>query len=80
MNKMVFYEERTFGDKFNVIFEFIKQNWRPILRYVSYEYRLHALAGMLFCQGAFYRRLLRGFCPYDMADANEDVEITDLDD
>ena len=36
MNKIVFYKKRTFGDKFNVIFEFIKQNWRPIFRYVSY--------------------------------------------
>lgn len=24
MNKIVFYQERTFGDKFNVTFEFIK--------------------------------------------------------
>ena len=36
MNKIEFYKERTFGDKFNVIFEFIKQNWRPIFRYVTY--------------------------------------------
>ncbi len=36
MNKIAFYEERTFGDKFNVTFEFIKQNWKVILRYVTY--------------------------------------------
>jgi len=36
MNKIAFYEERTFGDKFNVTFEFIKQNWKVMLRYVTY--------------------------------------------
>ena len=36
MNKIAFYEERTFGDKFNVTFEFIRQNWKIMLRYVSY--------------------------------------------
>lgn len=36
MNKIVFYQERTFGDKFNVTFEFIKQNWKLLLRYFAY--------------------------------------------
>lgn len=36
MKKIVFYQERTFGDKFNVSFEFIKQNWKILLRYISY--------------------------------------------
>lgn len=36
MNKIVFYQERTFGDKFNVTFEFIKQNWKLMLRYFAY--------------------------------------------
>lgn len=35
MNKIVFYQERTFGDKFNVTFEFIKQNWKLMLRYLD---------------------------------------------
>lgn len=36
MEKIIFYQERTFGDKFNVTFEFVKQNWKILLRYVSY--------------------------------------------
>lgn len=36
MDKIVFYQERTFGEKFNVTFEFVKQNWKVLLRYVSY--------------------------------------------
>lgn len=47
MNKIEFYKERTFGDKFNVIFEFIKQNWRPIFRYVSYGVMPLSLLGGL---------------------------------
>ena len=47
MNKIAFYKERSFGDKFNVIFEFIKQNWRPIFRYVSYGAMPLSLLGAL---------------------------------
>ncbi len=36
--KSFFYQERTFGDKFNVTFEFIKQNWKLMLRYFAYVY------------------------------------------
>lgn len=36
MEKITFYQERTFGDKFTVVFEFIKQNWKPMLRYGIY--------------------------------------------
>lgn len=36
MDKIVFYKERAFGEKFNVTFEFVRQNWKLLLRYVSY--------------------------------------------
>lgn len=36
MNKITFYEERSFSEKFNVTFEFLKLNWKLILRYIGY--------------------------------------------
>ena len=36
MDKIVFYKERDFGEKFNVTFEFVKQNWKILLRYALY--------------------------------------------
>ena len=35
-NKIPFYAERSFGEKFNVVFSFLKQNWRYMLRYILY--------------------------------------------
>lgn len=35
MDKIVFYKERAFGEKFNVTFEFVRQNWKILLRYAS---------------------------------------------
>ena len=36
MDKIEFYKERNFGDKFNVTFAFVKQNWKVMLRYITY--------------------------------------------
>ena len=36
MNKIPFYQERTFSEKFNVTFEFLKENWKVVLRYITY--------------------------------------------
>ena len=35
-NKIPFYQERNFGDKFNVVFAFVKENWRYMIRYILY--------------------------------------------
>nr|WP_303110399.1 hypothetical protein [uncultured Prevotella sp.] len=35
-NKIPFYQVRSFGEKFNVVFSFIKQNWRYMIRYILY--------------------------------------------
>lgn len=35
-NKIPFYQERNFGDKFNVVFAFLKENWRYMIRYILY--------------------------------------------
>lgn len=35
-NKIPFYQERNFSDKFNVVFAFVKQNWRYMIRYILY--------------------------------------------
>jgi len=36
MNRISFYQERTFSEKFNVTFEFLKENWKIVLRYITY--------------------------------------------
>lgn len=36
MNKIPFYQERKFGEKFDAVFSFMKQNWRNMIRYVLY--------------------------------------------
>ena len=30
------YVQRTFGDKLNATFDFIKDNWKVLLKYVTY--------------------------------------------
>lgn len=35
-NKIPFYQVRSFGEKFNVVFSFVKQNWRCMIRYILY--------------------------------------------
>ena len=47
MNKIVFYKERDFGEKFNVTFEFVKQNWKILLRYALYGILPLAFVGAL---------------------------------
>ena len=47
MNKIVFYKERDFGEKFNVTFEFVKQNWKVLLRYALYGVLPLAFVGAL---------------------------------
>ncbi|MBR5655594.1 MAG: hypothetical protein IKW98_02765 [Prevotella sp.] len=34
--RLVIYKVRTFGDKLNVTFDFIRENWRPMLKYMTY--------------------------------------------
>jgi hypothetical protein len=34
--KIKFYVRRTFGEKLNATFDFIKQNWKPLLKYSTY--------------------------------------------
>jgi hypothetical protein len=34
--KIEFYRQRTFSEKMNVIFAFIRENWRPLLKYSFY--------------------------------------------
>jgi hypothetical protein len=34
--KIELYVQRTFGDKITATFEFIKENWKPLLKYVTY--------------------------------------------
>ena len=34
--RIEFYRQRTFSEKMNVIFEFIRENWRPLLKYSFY--------------------------------------------
>ena len=51
MRKIIFYQERTFGEKFNVSFEFIKQNWKILLRYISYGILPLSLVGGLSFDG-----------------------------
>lgn len=36
MNKIPFYKERKFGEKFDAVFSFMKQNWRYMIKYVLY--------------------------------------------
>ena len=47
MDKIVFYKERDFGEKFNVTFEFVKQNWKILLRYALYGILPLAFVGAL---------------------------------
>ena len=34
--RIPFYRERTFGEKLNVTFDYLRQSWRPLLRYTLY--------------------------------------------
>ena len=34
--RIEFYRQRSFSEKLNVIFEFIRENWRPLLKYSFY--------------------------------------------
>lgn len=34
--RIVIYKVRAFGDKLNVTFDFIRENWRPMLKYMTY--------------------------------------------
>ncbi len=34
--KIKFYAVRTFNEKFNASFDFLKQSWKPLLKYVTY--------------------------------------------
>ena len=36
MGKIHFYQQRTFSEIINVTFEFIRENWRPVLKYMVY--------------------------------------------
>ena len=36
MGKILFYKQRTFSEIVNVTFEFIRENWRPVLKYMVY--------------------------------------------
>lgn len=47
MDKIVFYKERDFGEKFNVTFEFVEQNWKILLRYALYGILPLAFVGAL---------------------------------
>lgn len=48
MNKIAFYQERTFSEKFNVTFEFLKENWKVVLRYITYVCLPMSLVGGWF--------------------------------
>ena len=34
--RLEIYRKRVFGDKLNVTFDFIRENWRPMLKYMTY--------------------------------------------
>ena len=34
--KINFYRERTFGEKLNTTFDYLRHSWRPLLRYSLY--------------------------------------------
>lgn len=34
--KIRFYAVRTFNEKFNASFDFLKQNWKPLVKYITY--------------------------------------------
>ena len=34
--RIEFYRQRTFSEKMNVVFEFIRENWKPLLKYTFY--------------------------------------------
>ena len=34
--KIVFYRQRSFGELINVTFDFIRENWKPLLRFITY--------------------------------------------
>lgn len=45
---MEIFRERVFGDKLNVTFDFVRENWRPMLKYMTYMILpLACVAGVL---------------------------------
>ena len=47
MEKIPFYEVRSFGEKFNVVFSFVKQNLKYMIRYILYGVLPLSLLGAL---------------------------------
>jgi len=54
--KIEFYRQRTFSEKMNVVFDFIRENWKPLLKYSFYliipvclveSYAVNSMSGSL---------------------------------
>lgn len=59
--KIAFYVRRSFGEKLNACFDFIKENWKPLLKYGTYfilplaliqALSLNSMLGSAFAMGA----------------------------
>ena len=57
--KIEFYRQRTFSEKMNAVFDFIRENWKPLLKYSFYliipvcliqSYAVNSISGSLFSQ------------------------------
>lgn len=73
MEKIIFYQERTFGDKFNVTFEFVKQNWKILLRYVSY-----AILPLSFVGALALDYFMKVMTDASASSANDDFDIVNF--
>ncbi|MDR0893238.1 MAG: hypothetical protein LBN24_11595 [Mediterranea sp.] len=66
--KITLYAKRSFGEKLNTSFDFIKENWKPILKYITYLMLPLCMIQSLFMNGM--NSAMTSFVGGDLAAAN----------
>lgn len=65
--KIRFYRERTFGEKLNITFDYLRDNWRPMLRF-----SLYLILPLCFVQSFFLNQFTEHFF-IDLAGSDGDI-------
>ena len=48
MPRIELYKARSFGDKLNATFDFVRENWRPLIKYLTYILLPFSMVACLF--------------------------------
>lgn len=68
--KITFYAKRTFGEKMTATFDFIKENWKPMLKYITY-----LMLPIALLMGLTMNKMLNWLHMVDLAS----TEVTNMD-